>query len=69
MSYTERNIHENMAPEFSNVVLEKDGKDSRIACERIEKILHKVREKNNSLHTIKNGSLIGLVKYCVRTAF
>jgi hypothetical protein len=69
MSYSERNIHENMAPEFSNVVLEKDGKDSWTECEKNKKILHKDEKKNNTIHTIKSERLIGLVTYCVRTAF
>jgi len=42
-----------MAPEFSNVVLEKDGEDSSAENMRNEKVLHKVKEKNNTLHTIK----------------
>jgi len=69
MSYSERNIHGNMAPESSNVVLEKDGKDSWTECMRNEKILHNVKKKNNTLHTIKSGRLIGLVTSCLGTAF
>ena len=53
MSSREGNIYGNMAPEFSNVVLEKDVEDSSAESMRNEKVLHKVKEKNNTLHTIK----------------
>jgi hypothetical protein len=34
MSNRERNIYGNLVPEFSNVVLEKDGEDSWTDCMR-----------------------------------
>jgi len=42
MSNRERNIYGNMAPDFSNVVLEKDGEDSWAESMRNEKVLHEV---------------------------
>ena len=51
MSNRKRNINGNTAPEFSNVVLEKDREDSWTDGMRNKIILCKVKEKINTLHT------------------
>jgi len=39
------------------------------SCEKLKKILHRVKDKRDVLHTLKRGKLTELVTSCIETVF